>query len=231
MSESRAQLLERLRSQTRLTSLAALVALTGLHRNTVREHMDALLDAGLVTRERAPSRGRGRPAWLYAATNGPEPGGDSEYAGLAGALASVIERTSARPAEDAIAAGAEWGRDLAEKAGRPAEDSPLARRRQVVKVFDVMGFEPEADEDAVDVRLTRCPLLEVAYRHPDVVCNVHLGIVRGAMAAYGTEDAASELHPFAEPGACRLRLHPTAPGTDTADAGSGSGTGSEAGRP
>ena len=211
MSASRAALLETLRAQTRPTSLAALVKLTGLHRNTVREHMDGLAEAGLVVRERAPISGRGRPAWLYAATTDADTG-SSEYAGLADALASIIERTSADPAADAMAAGAEWGRRLAEEAGHPEEDSPRARRRQVVEVFDAMGFEPEADDEAVEVRLTRCPLLETAYRHPDVVCNVHLGIVRGAMGAYGDEGNASELRPFAESGACQLRLLPHSPG-------------------
>lgn len=213
MSVSRATLLETLRAQAQPTSLAALVALTGLHRNTVREHMDGLVELGLVTRERAPIQGRGRPAWLYAAKAGPTPGADSEYAGLAAALASVVERTSASPVDDAIAAGVEWGRQLADKAGDPEGDSPVARRRQVVKVFDAMGFDPETDDDATEVRLTRCPLLEAAYRYPDVVCNVHLGIVKGAMEAYGADDTLSELHAFSEPGACMLRLLPE-PGAD-----------------
>ncbi len=213
MSESRAALLETLRAQAQPTSLAALTALTGLHRNTVREHMDGLVELGMVTRERAPITGRGRPAWLYAAKVGPMAGPDSEYAGLTGALASVIERTSTDPVEDAVAAGAEWGRQLAVKAGRPQDESQVARRRQVVKVFEEMGFEPQADEQAVEVKLTRCPLLEAAYRHPEVVCNVHLGIVRGAMAAYGGDEATSELHAFSEPGACLLRLLPPDPAT------------------
>ena len=58
----------------------------------------------------------------------------------------------------------------------------------------------------MEVRLTRCPLLEAARESPTVVCSVHLGIVRGALAAQGHDGSASELHPFSDPGACHLRL-------------------------
>lgn len=83
LSASRADLLETLRGQPELVSIKALIDATGLHRNTVREHMDALVHDGLVERHRAPAEGRGRPAWLYAATFGPQATVGNEYAGLA----------------------------------------------------------------------------------------------------------------------------------------------------
>ena len=69
------------------------------------------------------------------------------------------------------------------------------------------GFAPEHEGDE-QVRLTRCPLLEAAHRHPEVVCGVHLGIVRGALEEYGADPEGSDLLPFAEPGACRLVMPP-----------------------
>ena len=99
-------------------SLAALATATGLHINTLREHLDALAGAGLVRRERAPVAGRGRPAWLYSAVPDDElPGGVAEYAGLASALAETIEQTSSSPRRDAIDAGRRWGRQLATALG------------------------------------------------------------------------------------------------------------------
>ena len=56
------------------------------------------------------------------------------------------------------------------------------------------------------VRLTRCPLLEAAHKYPDVVCGVHLGLAQGALEEYGAASDGTDLVPFAEPGACRLRL-------------------------
>ena len=198
--------MERLREQPEPLTLASLVAVTGLHENTLREHLAALVGLGLVRRFRAEPSGRGRPAWLYELTD--EGPARSEYAGLAAALAGSIARTSDDPGRAAAAAGEEWGRDLARDRGA-VPTSPGAAREQVLRLLDDLGFEPETTRDhPADVRLTRCPLLEAAHRHPEVVCGVHLGIVRGALEEYGADPAGSTLEPFAEPGACRLVVPP-----------------------
>jgi predicted ArsR family transcriptional regulator len=206
LSPTRAALLETLQAQPEPTSLPALVATTGLHTNTVREHLDGLRRSGLVTRTRAAAVGRGRPAWLYEATPHSHDDPRPEYAGLAAALAAVIVRTSPEPAAEARRAGAEWGRRLAaDHEARPDAD---AARRAVAGIFDDMGFAPEADGEAREVRLTRCPLLEAAHQQPDVVCSVHLGIAQGALETYDAPTEGLELLPFVEPGACLLRLGP-----------------------
>ena len=73
-------------------------------------------------------------------------------------------------------------------------------------MLEEIGFAPEANRDSSVVRLTRCPLLDTARRYPDVVCAVHVGIVRGALEEYGAGTVGAELLPFAEPGACLLHL-------------------------
>jgi len=206
MSASRLRMLEILETQPEPTTLAALVTVTGLHQNTVREHLDALVDRGLVVRSRATPEGRGRPAWLYAATSTDSGAKASEYAGLASALAAAIHRSSGAPSEDAAAAGEEWGGELARVHGQPTGRSATAVRRQVVSLLDEVGFAPEADRRQSRVRLTRCPLLEAAHRHPEIVCAVHLGLVRGAFEEYDAEPSGVRLLPFAEPGACVLHL-------------------------
>ena len=206
LSRSRASLLETLRGQPEPTTLAALVGATGLHANTLREHLEALVKHGLVRRHRAEPSGRGRPAWLYEATGVTEGVGRSEYAGLAATLASAIHRTSDSPREDAIVAGTEWGHQLAQGRGTPRTAGETAARHQVVELLDEIGFAPETDDRRSVVRLTRCPLLEAAHQYPDVVCGVHLGIVRGALEEYGADPSGTDLFPFSEPGACRLDL-------------------------
>lgn len=186
-------------------TLADLSTATGLHPNTLREHLDALEAAGRVHRRDALPSGPGRPRALYEAAP-EEPAGRAEYAGLAAALAATIHRTSDDPRRDAAEAGTLWGRELAVDHGTPAVAGEVAARRQVVGLLDQMGFAPDADRDGTSVRLTRCPLLDTARRYPDVVCAVHLGIVRGALEEYGADAAPAELLPFAEPGACRLHL-------------------------
>ncbi len=209
MSRARAAVLDAIEGGEGASSLAELSEATGLHANTLRDHLAALVSAGLVSRERATPEGRGRPASLYRPT-ARERGPVAEYAGLASTLAASIHRTSADPVTEAVAAGTEWGRDLARSAGPPTEQGDVAARRQVVSVLDAMGFDPQVDPaddpEHTTVRLTRCPLLDAARRYPDVVCGVHLGIAKGALREYDADDSEVSLLPFAQPDACLLHL-------------------------
>jgi predicted ArsR family transcriptional regulator len=209
LSGQRATVLERLQHRTAPATVATLAAELGLHANTVREHAEALVEAGLATRERAPAHGRGRPAWQYAAAldlveHDPRV---RDYAGLAGALAGHLSRTSAAPGDAAQEIGREWGRELA--GGAPAGAAGgrgREARRRTLTLLAGLGFAPDADAAATTAALRRCPLLDVARAHPEVVCNVHLGVVRGALETYGGDPGPAALLPFAEPGACRLHL-------------------------
>jgi predicted ArsR family transcriptional regulator len=221
MSGPRGVVLEWLQRSPGAVTVTALSAELGLHQNTVREHLDALVARGLATRERAPATGRGRPAWRYAAVEDhPEPDPRvRDYAGLAGALAGHLARTSPNPAGDGLAAGWAWGRSLV--TGRPPHPGATPRHR-VVELLDELGFAPEADDAASTVALRRCPLLDAAREHTQVVCQVHLGIVRGALEHHGGDPEPTALLPFSEPGACRLhldtRMVPEAPTGNSSDA-------------
>lgn len=205
LSAARNRVLDAVREASTGT-VAELERSTGLHGNTLRGHLDALVTQGVVRRARAEPSGRGRPAWVYEAVP-TRPGRTSgEYAGLAAALARHLHRTSSAPWQEAVEAGRTWGHDLAARSGAPESRTPRDARRRVLDILDDIGFAPEADEPATTARLPCCPLLDTAKEYPDVVCGVHLGIVRGALEAYGAEASGTELLPFAEPGACRLHL-------------------------
>jgi predicted ArsR family transcriptional regulator len=60
------------------------------------------------------------------------------------------------------------------------------------------------------VRLLRCPLLDVARQYPEIICQVHMGLISGALTELGGDDTGVDLLPFAESDACRLVL-PHAP--------------------
>jgi predicted ArsR family transcriptional regulator len=204
LSESRRLVLSTLVSQPEPTSIHALTRMTGLHANTLREHLAALERQGLVTRRQARTQARGRPGWLYVATR--DDLVSSQYVGLAATLAAVIHRTSTDPVAEARAEGIAWGRRLAHEHGDPEDPGEVAARRKTVEVLDEMGFAAEPGGDAQETRLTRCPLLEAAHQQSDVVCAVHLGITEGLLAGYGYDASGTELVPFAQPGACVLRL-------------------------
>lgn len=207
LSAQRAAVLEQLQQRAAAATVADLATDLGLHTNTAREHLDALVGQGLAVRERAVSSGRGRPAWLYtAATDTVEPDVRvRDYAGLAAALAGHLERTSVDPGADALEAGRLWGRELAGAEG-VARTTALVGRRRTVDLLGGLGFDPRVDARATTAALRRCPLLDAARQYPQVVCNVHLGIVRGAYEIYGGDPRRTALLPFSEPGACRLHL-------------------------
>jgi predicted ArsR family transcriptional regulator len=201
----RARVLEHLQNADGRCTVDDVARRLGLHPNTARNHLERLVDEGLANAERAPGTGRGRPARLYGADPAGEPDPRvREYAALATALASHIARTSARPHDDAVAAGEGWGRTLAEGTATPR--SAAATRRTVVELLSRLGFDPDADPAARTTRLRRCPLLDAARAFPTVVCGVHLGLVRGALQTWGADPTRVSLQPFAEPGACILHL-------------------------
>ena len=62
------------------------------------------------------------------------------------------------------------------------------------------------------MRLRRCPLLDVARQYPEIICQVHQGLIAGALTELGGDDTGVDLLPFAEPDACRLVLpHASSP--------------------
>src|SRR5664279_996073 len=71
---SRSRLLTVLGRSVRPMGVRELAEAVDLHPNTVRQHLDQLVEAGLAVRDTAPSVGRGRPALRYAA----EPGSDEQ---------------------------------------------------------------------------------------------------------------------------------------------------------
>lgn len=225
MSAARAAVLDQLTADGAPHPVADLASASGQHPNTVREHLEALVESGLVTRGPGTPAGRGRPAHRYQALPAEQTQPVvRQYAGLASALAAQIARSSEAPVADALAAGDAWGRALAAavpaasdadgadtggadtEGAATAPGAALRARSRVIGIMEGLGFAPDADAGAEVVRLRRCPLLETARRHPEIVCNVHLGLARGALEAFGGEVGRTGLAPFAEPGACLLHL-------------------------
>ncbi|KUI23250.1 transcriptional regulator [Mycobacterium sp. GA-1285] len=202
LSGQRLRVLEHVRAHAPVRTVDAAATL-GLHQNTVREHLDALVDLGLVERATEPAAGRGRPAALYRPSAADPAVRVRDYAGLATALAGHLARTSADPERDARAAGIEWGRELADETARTDSDA----RQSVLDALARLGFAPDDEGAERGVALRRCPLLDAARRYPSVVCQVHLGIVEGLLQSIDAPTGPGlDLLPFAEPGACRLFL-------------------------
>lgn len=203
---AQARVLRSLEDLDDAVTVARLADETGLHENTLRSHLEALERAGAIARRRSDTQSRGRPAWLYVAVRDRE---RTERTGFTRAMISALREESDRPDRAAARAGEEWGRGLVDGVAVPTP-TPV---RHVLDLLDELGFEPEA-ESATRVRLTRCPLLDVARTDSDIVCALHLGLVRGALRAAGLPTAGLRLSPFHEDGYCRLDVPEPVDGRD-----------------
>ena len=207
LGESRARVLDLLRAGGPL-GVRDVADRAGLHANTARFHLDGLVGAGLATREPQLRETPGRPTMAYRATDGDRPMGQRRYRLLAEMLTSMIAGMVPEPQAAAAEAGREWGRYLTEQ---PPPYQGLAAEQAVAKLasaLEEIGFAPEvvAEAEGYQLRLHQCPFREVAERHPDVVCAMHLGLLQGVLEQSRAPVTADDLQPFAEPGSCTARL-------------------------
>ena len=205
LGRSRAAILDMLHSADDPLDAREVASRTGLHPNTARFHLEALVESGLAARETEGRGTPGRPRVGYRAI-ADGAGGRRQYRLLSVMLASLIAGTMPEPAAAAEAAGREWGAYLAEK---PPPFQRLSAEEAIAKLTAIMrelGFEPRAADGARDgqflLELRQCPFLEVARQHRDVICALHLGLMRGAFDLMRAPVTADGLDPFAEPGLC-----------------------------
>lgn len=250
-------------------TIAAVAEAVGVHPNTVRFHLDTLVENGQAERATGRRAGPGRPPQLFRAVPTMDPSGPRHYRLLAELLAEALSGTP-DASERALRVGRAWGREVPEP-DVPVTEQPARSIAAVQSLLADLGFAPEqldrsataalmAAESAsagrgatrvddaggstapaagdpageaaaaapaqgpggptgaaqvphtfdivVPIGLRQCPFLELARRAPDVVCPVHLGIVRGATQAWGSPVTATDLQPFVQPDICVLHLGP-----------------------
>lgn len=207
---SRAAILDVLRQSPAPLGVAAVAQAVGLHPNTVRAHLDLLVESGHVLRGTAPRNGPGRPAAVYEATAAPDDG--RNYQVLAELLAGYLISTNVSPGEAAAAAGRQWAgarppRTAPGSAADPTDHADAVA--QVLRMLADTGFAPELADDGRSIRLHHCPFRELAQAYPQVVCGAHLGIMQGALAELGVPVEATRLLPFVEDDLCVASLTPT----------------------
>ncbi|MER6178364.1 helix-turn-helix domain-containing protein [Streptosporangium sp. NPDC001681] len=209
----RGLILTMLRESTSPLGIGDIAARLDVHPNTVRFHLDALAETGQVERVHAAPAGPGRPPLVFRARPGMDLGGPRNYRLLAEILAGDLA-AAPDPAARATEAGRAWGGFLVD---RPAPSAALPREeavRELVRLLDDLGFAPEERPagDPRQIGLRHCPFVELVETRAAVICPLHLGLMRGAMAALGAQVTVDRLVPFAEPDLCLAHLT-TAGGT------------------
>lgn len=206
-----AEVLDTLRRADTPLSVADIAARLGIHANTARFHLDALVADGAAIAALEPSSGPGRPRTVYQPRPGMDRGGFRSYRLLAQILLSHLSSAGPGATDAAMRAGRAWGGFLV---GPPPPFQHLTEEAAIDRLaglLDELGFRPETRPGPggaapAAIRLRHCPFLELAEEYDQLVCRIHLGLMQGALAELGTAVTATRLEPFAEPGACLARL-------------------------
>lgn len=198
----RAEILSLLKSAGRPLAIQDIADTTALHPNTVRNHLDRLVHAGLVTQMTEERESPGRPRALFIASEpadaatrasasvasasaaGTAPD-DSGYRDLTGMLAASLTRAG-NPAAHAVLAGQRWLQVLASHDWVPRPASAQAATTDLLAVLAEMELRPvlEADGTAIAIDLPQSQP-----RDPDadlVLLSVHVGMVERALERLDT---------------------------------------------
>lgn len=214
-----------------------LAAQLGLHVTTVRFHLDSLCDDGAIVRTTLRRPGKGRPRTGYRAVQQ-----RVDYRILAEVLAMELGHNAQARARRAQQAGKKWAASMAatEESGpggaaatsaANADDVLDRAAARTAAAFTQMGFAPElvatkqpirassargraAPRQERVIRLHACPVRDLARARPEVVCEVHRGLLEGLLNKAVTADGdksrhramSARLDPLVEPELCVVRL-------------------------
>ena len=210
LGESRARVLTTLQDAGGPLAVGEVAERVGLHANTARFHLDALVGAGIVERAAEERESPGRPRTLYTARPDATRVGQRSYRLLAEILTSYVAAETPQPAQAATRAGQAWGRYLADRPPPFRRIDADTATTQLVATLDDIGFAPEARTTGRhrQIQLHHCPFREAAEQHREVVCGIHLGLMQGLLAELGAPIDAERLDPFVEPTLCIAHLSP-----------------------
>ncbi|HLF98866.1 MAG TPA: helix-turn-helix domain-containing protein [Acidimicrobiia bacterium] len=153
-----------------------------LHPNTVRPHLDQMREVGLVDVDAVHRGTVGRPQHRYSLAPGaPNAGVEPPTHTLLAALLATLAERSGASIEDAVATGRTWGTEAVRRT--PSKEcAPL-----LLAELDRLGFEPASAQQGpcLDVAFQHCPFKELAEAYPELVCNLHRGIVEGIVGDRG----------------------------------------------
>jgi predicted ArsR family transcriptional regulator len=165
-----------------------------IHPNVARHHLDRLVEDGYLQAStwQPPAdqpRKAGRPAKRYRAT-------DKEisvayparrYDLLSELLVRVAERLSPeRAPEVAEEVGRQYGRDIAEAVGMPGDEGYSDTLSAMVRALTDLGAGVKDIEGRLVTR--DCPFHQTAANHPEIVCRLDQGIVKGLLDAVDAAD-------------------------------------------
>jgi len=193
---TRHAIFEFLSDRTRPVRVAELAEHFAVHPNAIRQHLNKLVDAELVSEATAVPTGRGRPPLEYSVRPSSENrwGALGPYERLAQLLTEAVA-TGDVPEEVGHRAGLREGAAIMSRSRgsrTPTPDpAPSPTERTPLQVFTVeierQGFEPSltCHGEHFDVTLGACPFTSAVLTDRDTVCQMHVGLANGVAESIG----------------------------------------------
>lgn len=180
LGPTRTRVLANLQSATEPRSVVDIAEELGLHRNSARFHLDALVEAGFAERAVNATGTQGRPPLVFTATSEAPTIGNLHLT----ELTQVLVATFIQPTENAVAlarqAGQTWGSSVAGQ-----EDQPDAELAGLAAHLSERGFGTRLDDSTIT--FTRCPFrATIAPEQLPLVCAIHRGFLDGYLEASGS---------------------------------------------
>ena len=181
--------------------------------SVARGHLEALVDAGMAVRDVQSRTTPGRPKTAY---RGVLPNQTHERAHgfrlLAEILAASVASSNPDSAEWMYQVGAEWGRCLMSRAPHIEPEDEAEVVEKLVDKLDALWFAPELfdEEDPPTLCLFNCPFGDSTRRYPEVVCQLHAGMINGALEEMGSDYRMVHLEAHLPGHKCEGRLGPGA---------------------
>ena len=189
-------------------------AALGLHVTTARFHLERLVAAGLVASvQRRGAVGRPRKIYVEARSTRPALASQEALHAFTELLTSAWADVANGSPGDPEGAGERWVLGRREEPAPPPASTPggwLGKVGMAVDLLDEWGYQPELATSeggrTIELTLHDCPFFTMARAHPEVVCAIHRGLIRGTMTAVGEDGAEVELRPFVTDRTCSARL-------------------------
>jgi predicted ArsR family transcriptional regulator len=176
----------------------------GLHPNTVRPHLERMREVGLLDVGIDPRRSVGRPQHRYSLSAGAPSLGlePPTFPMLARMLLRLADLAGTDPV-DAVEIGRDQGSDLGARSRAPSKRCLEALTDQLA----ALGFDPAVvdGDGAATIAFTHCPFADLAEAHPDLVCNLHRGLVEGFVDHVGGATV-EEFHSVVDRTPCQVEL-------------------------
>ncbi len=190
-------------SSTDEVDVASITKTFKLNHNAIRQHLNSLKHAALITERVEERQTRGRPRLLYRLN--PEVRGKWTTSGPYLEIAKLLAETLKRK-KSTYEIGKEEGKHFAREIHKSSKPQNIIDT--LVRDMELRGFRPlKIQNDSKTIlKLNRCPFEDVAKIDPDSICDLHRGLIEGMLEGLDSQAKIALIPKFPEFSGCKVEL-------------------------